>query len=201
MSAVYRSFARCALVGSLVATLLALAGARPWIARAAVDVDSALSLGRIVAAALWLHALARLRFAAAIRTRLWRLAVVSASTAAVVGLASALAALLSALSSRALGIATPLGAPVQTTLEDGLLLSVLASCLFETLREPRALVTSFVALSWVLPAILAGSVPDPTGKLASGDPQSLFPRSWSLIAAGCAAAAALLASRPRVEKE
>ncbi len=184
-----------------MATLLALAGARPWIARAPVDVDSALSLGRIVGAALWLHALARLRFAAAARTRLWRLGVVFASTAGVVALASAFATALTALSSRALGIATPLGAPLSTTLEDGVLLSILASCLFETVREPRALVTSFVALSWVLPAILAGSVPDPTGKPGAGGPQSLFPRSWSLIAAGCAAAAALLASRPRVEKE
>jgi hypothetical protein len=201
LSNLLRSCLRCALLGAGVATVLALAGARPWLARAPVDVDAGMTVGRVVGAALWLHVLARLRFAAATRTRIWGFGAVLGSTAAVVVLTSALSALLTVLSSRALGVATPLGAAVRTTLEDGVLLSLLASCLFETLREPRALVTAFVALSWVLPALLAGSVPDPTGKLASGGPQSLFPRSWPFVAAGSAVVTALLALRPRVETE
>lgn len=173
--------------GAAVAGILLAVSARPWIASTTLHSDLAGELGRIVAVALWLHVVARLR------------AIAAARTASEVFLLVATSALLNAIVVTAVVEATGQSvahwvgdhddvALVWTAaLRHSLFLSILAACLFETLRDARALATGFLALSWVLPALVGGSVRAFAGNVAATDPQSTL---LDLAAFACAAVAA-----------
>lgn len=173
--------------GGLIGGVLLAVSARPWIASTTLSSDRAGELGRIVAVALWLHVVARLR------------AIAMARTAAEVFLLVAASALLNtivvtaAVEAAGHGVAHWVGdhdgvALVWTAaLRHSVFLSILAACLFETLRDPRALATGFLTLSWVLPALVGASVRAFIGNVAATDPQSTL---LDLAAFACAAVAA-----------
>lgn len=176
-----------AAAGALVGALLLAVSARPWIASTTLSSDLAGELGRIIAVALWLHAVARLRAVAAARTAAEVFLIVAASTLGSCFFVTA------AIEAAGQGVAHWVGDLEGTALvwssalRHSLFLSILAACLFETLRDARALATGFLALSWVLPALLGGSVRAFAGNVAATDPQSTL---LDLAAFACAAVAA-----------
>lgn len=165
-----RSTLGAAAVGALVGGVLLWASGRAWRSPSPTSVEGCAAVAQRVAASLVLLGLHHARFglSAAPRLRAFLLRCREVFTAALI--AAVIPALLAGL------------APDLATLEhlalrqaaDAALLAVLAGTLFEALREHRTLAAGFLTLSWVLPALLAVSVPvDATGGAANP------PRAWT----------------------
>ncbi|MBL8803830.1 MAG: hypothetical protein JNN27_17640 [Planctomycetes bacterium] len=199
MGFVIRRWWWAAAAGALVGTLLLALSARPWIASTSLSPDLAAELGRVVAVALWLHVVARLRTLSAARTASEVFLLVAAS-----GLLNAIVvttAIEAAGQTVALWVGDQHGPALLWTaaLRHSLFISILAACLFETLRDARALATGFLALSWVLPALVGGSVRDFAGNDAATDPQSTLLDLAAFACAAVAASGAWLALKAKAE--
>lgn len=199
MGFVMRRWWGAAAAGALVGTLLLAVSARPWISSTTLSSDLAAELGRVVAVALWLHVVARLRALTAARTASEVFLLVAASS--LLNAIVVTTAIEAAGQTVAHWVGDHDGAALLWTaaLRHSLFVSILAACLFETLRDARALATGFLALSWVLPALVGGSVRSFAGNDAATDPQSTLLDLAAFACAAVAASGAWLALKAKAE--
>lgn len=188
-----------AAAGALVGALLLAVSARPWISSTTLSSDLAAALGRTAAVALWLHAVARLRSLGAARTESEVFFLVAGSAALNAAVASVAIETAGQTLAHWVGDHDHAALDWIAALRHSLFLSILAACLFETLRDARALATGFLALSWVFPALVGDSVRVLTGNVAATEPQSTLIELAAFACAAVAACGAWLALKAKAE--
>lgn len=181
--------------GALSASLLALD--RAAVAATAADPVICLRAGQLLAVAGWLGAWARFGPFLAARSRRWGLVATFATgwLAALGPVASTLVLTLpDAPDSRTAWLTLGGGAVAEAAL-----LSTLAACLFETTRRPRALVVWFLALAWIVPALVGGTFATPPDATQDArTPTSVLSELFLPMSIAFAALlGALWAARPR----
>lgn len=162
----------------------------PRLSSTSADPVAVDSLGRCVAAAAWVHSLARGRGLLSLRPRMWRFFGVLLSTFAA---ATACSLITSGMEVVWAGAAA--GAPAAlspASVVEGGALAVLSACLMETVSEPRALAAWLFATGWLLPSLVGSGS---RGALAAANAPEA--PSLGLTALPCAASAMALFAAAR----
>ncbi len=195
MSPLLRRLALWNIAGALLSASLLALDHSP-ISASAADRMNSLRAGQLLAVGGWLGSWARFAPLLAARSRRWSL-LATLTTCALAAAGPVAGTLVFAT----IGSAGPahgwnsVGAPA---LADVAILSTLGACLFESTRRPRALVSWFLALSWLGPALVGDTLADLTGSDPSSAPSTPLSELLPPMAiAFVALVGALWASRPR----